>query len=118
MSCSMLSTIDWRIATTRQDGSSEVVYKLKLDPVEGSRFTGNVMEPRSGTIRGVCREDGPRTLIRFVINLTDAPRDSILLAGAVRAKLDDGVGLQFGGTYTNLLDPGDTGSGGGGQTPD
>lgn len=119
MSCSGFEALSWSVVTIRHDASSDTEYRFSLTAVQNNRFTGTVTFPAQGEIRGVCRGGGgAASIVRLVMTFPTAPRDSIHLVGVTRRRTGPGeVGLSFTGTYTNLFDPGDTGSGGGGQTP-
>lgn len=114
MSCQALGSFDWTMITINQAGASSQAYSFRLNNADTTtnRFTGTVQQPAAGIIRGVCRTSAAGiTMIRFIMAFET--RDSIQLAGGA---INVNGFLQFVGTYTNLLDPGDTGGGSGGQS--
>jgi hypothetical protein len=119
MSCSDLHRRPpWGIRTTPHGSSQHTDYVFEIDPVSGEQFNGRVKDAVTGTVigivNGLCKANSANvTIMHCVISI---PRTSIKLTGAVTKESEGSNRLVFNGSYTNLLDPGETGTGNGGQS--
>lgn len=107
----------WRITTIRDVSGQTKDYNFQIRPFMANRFNGPTIPPTvtGGIVNGLCTvSPAGVTNMQCVINIPDT---SIRVTGdVIRDPLPPGRLVLLNVRYTNLLDPGDTGSGNGGQT--
>lgn len=107
----------WRITTIRDGTGQAQHYNFQIRQFAASKFNGPTIPPTvaGGIVNGLCSVNAAGvTNMVCVINIPDT---SIRVTGdVIRDQLPPHRLVLLNVRYTNLLDPGDTGGGNGGQT--
>ena len=115
----------WDMRIRRRGTIEDISFILRLREDLAGNLTGEVLDPITGNpipgaavisgrcMGGVIAEPG-FSLMTLRLRLAPERANGISLTGLVNGEAPT---ANFGGTYRNLDEPGDTGTGGGSQTP-